>query len=118
MPLPVLLSGSSRLKSVPSFEPSRLPAMPSDETSRLIETALRIKKRFLKMYRDANAGHVGSALSVAEILTFVRFGWMVEGDEIILSKGHAAAALYAMLAEEGDRTSQTAPCDMRALGVG
>ena len=75
--------------------------MSPDETSRLIETALRIKKRFLTMYRDANAGHVGSALSVAEILTFVRFGWVAEGDEIILSKGHAAAALYAMLAEEG-----------------
>ena len=53
------------------------------------------------MYKAANAGHVGCSLSVAEILTFVRFGWMKEGDEIILSKGHAAASLYALLAEDG-----------------
>jgi transketolase len=60
-----------------------------------------IKKRFLSMYKTANAGHVGCSLSVAEILTFVRFGWMKAGDEIILSKGHAAASLYALLAEDG-----------------
>ncbi len=53
------------------------------------------------MYKNANTGHVGSSLSVAEILTFVRFNWMADTDEIILSKGHASAALYSMLAEEG-----------------
>ncbi len=53
------------------------------------------------MYKQANAGHVGCSLSVAEIITFVRFGWMKSDDEIILSKGHAAAALYSMLAEDG-----------------
>jgi len=53
------------------------------------------------MYKAANAGHVGSSLSIAEILTYIRFGWMKEGDEIILSKGHAAASLYALLAEDG-----------------
>lgn len=53
------------------------------------------------MYKMANAGHVGCSLSVAEVLTFVRFGWMADNDEIILSKGHAAASLYSILAEEG-----------------
>lgn len=53
------------------------------------------------MYKAANAGHVGSSLSVAEILCFVRFDWLKEGDELILSKGHAAASLYALLAEDG-----------------
>ena len=67
----------------------------------LLTKAFNIKKRFLGMYKSANAGHVGCSLSVAEIITFVRFGWMQEQDEIILSKGHAAAALYSMLAEEG-----------------
>ncbi len=67
----------------------------------LLYGALNIKNRFLGMYKQANAGHVGCSLSVAEILTFVRFGWMKEDDEIILSKGHAAAALYSMLAEDG-----------------
>ncbi len=72
----------------------------------LLEHALNIKKRFLGMYKSANAGHVGCSLSVAEILTFVRFGWMKETDEIILSKGHAAAALYSLLAEDGTLTEQ------------
>src|SRR5271170_3127196 len=53
------------------------------------------------MYKSANAGHVGCSLSCAEILTFVQFGWMKDGDEIILSKGHAAASLYSILAEAG-----------------
>lgn len=60
-----------------------------------------IKKRFLEMYKMANAGHVGSSLSVVEILTFVRFSWVKNQDEIILSKGHAAACLYSLLAEDG-----------------
>ncbi len=67
----------------------------------LLYGAYNIKKRFLAMYKMANAGHVGCSLSVAEIITFVRFGWMEETDEIILSKGHAAASLYSMLAEDG-----------------
>ncbi len=67
----------------------------------LLKKAFSIKKRFLGMYKAANAGHVGSSLSVAEVITFVRFNWMGHGDEIILSKGHAAASIYSMLAEEG-----------------
>jgi len=72
----------------------------------LLEHARNIKKRFLGMYKSANAGHVGCSLSVAEMLTFVRFGWMEASDEIILSKGHAAAALYSLLAEDGTLTEQ------------
>ena len=67
----------------------------------LLNKAFSIKKRFLGMYKAANAGHVGCSLSVAEIITFVRFNWMKDNDEIILSKGHAAASIYSMLAEEG-----------------
>jgi transketolase len=75
--------------------------MNSAEHKNLLTKAFNIKNRFLAMYKMANAGHVGCSLSVAEMITFVRFGWMNETDEIILSKGHAAAALYSMLAENG-----------------
>ena len=75
--------------------------MNSAQHKNLLTKAYHIKSRFLGMYKQANAGHVGCSLSVAEIITFVRFGWMNENDEIILSKGHAAAALYSMLAEDG-----------------
>ena len=70
----------------------------------LLYGALNIKNRFLGMYKQANAGHVGCSLSVAEVMTFVRFGWMKDTDEIILSKGHAAAVLYSMLVEDGTLT--------------
>jgi transketolase len=68
----------------------------------LERAAASIKRRFLGMYLRANAGHVGSALSCADMLAFVRLGWMGPMDDLILSKGHAAAALYSTLAEAGD----------------
>jgi transketolase len=67
----------------------------------LIDRAYSVKKRFLAMYKKANAGHVGCSLSCAEILVFLKFEWMKENDSFILSKGHAAAALYSVLAEDG-----------------
>lgn len=75
--------------------------MTDEEHKHLLRKAFNIKKRFLAMYKMANAGHVGCSLSVTEMLTFVRFAWMSEADEIILSKGHAAASLYSLLAEDG-----------------
>src|SRR5882724_10058167 len=82
-----------------------MPAMVKDkflDARRLELAAASIKRRFLRMYFAANAGHVGSALSCAEILAFVRLAWMGPSDDCILSKGHAAAALYVTLAEAGD----------------
>lgn len=67
----------------------------------MLQQALNIKKRFLKMYAKANAGHIGSSLSCTEILTFIFFGWKQDNEELVLSKGHAAAALYSVLAEKG-----------------
>ena len=63
--------------------------------------SLNIQKRFLKMYFEANAGHVGSSLSCVDILTFVFFKLFNIQDEFILSKGHAAASLYSSLCEYG-----------------
>ncbi len=82
--------------------------MNSAEHKNLLTKAFNIKNRFLAMYKQANAGHVGCSLSVAEIITFARFGWMNETDEIILSKGHAAASLYSMLVEDGTLTEDDA----------
>ena len=60
-----------------------------------------VRKRLIKMYKAANAGHVGCSLSCLEMIVFIKFELMKEGDEFILSKGHAAALLYSVLAEEG-----------------
>lgn len=58
---------------------------------------LEIKLTFLKMYYNVNAGHVGSSLSCAEILGVIWFYFKSDNDRFVLSKGHAAAALYATL---------------------
>ena len=65
----------------------------------LLVKSLNIKERFVKMYHTVNAGHIGSSLSCLDILTAMYFNWMHADDEIILSKGHAAASLYSLLAE-------------------
>jgi len=78
----------------------------SVERARLEERVFSVKKRFLAMYKKANAGHIGSSLSCAEILVFLKFGWMRADDVVVLSKGHAAAALYSVLAEAGLLTAE------------
>jgi transketolase len=65
----------------------------------LEERVFSVKKRFLAMYKKAHAGHIGSSLSCAEILVFLKFAWMGDDDTFILSKGQAAGALYSLLAE-------------------
>ena len=69
------------------------------ECAMLEERVFSVKKRFLGMYKKAHAGHIGSSLSCAEILVLLKFAWMNYDDTFILSKGHAAAALYSLLAE-------------------
>jgi transketolase len=73
----------------------------SAELTNLEDRAFSVKKRFLGMYQKVNAGHVGSSLSCAEILVFLKFAWMRDEDVFLLSKGHAVAALYSVLAEVG-----------------
>lgn len=72
----------------------------------LQERAYSVKRRFLAMYKRANAGHIGSSLSCAELLVFLKFGWMRQQDTLVLSKGHAAGALYSLLAEAGSLTAE------------
>jgi transketolase len=61
-----------------------------------------VRNRLIRMYKQANAGHVGSSLSCLEILVHIKFGLMKPTDELLLSKGHAAALLYSVWAEAGD----------------
>lgn len=74
------------------------------------EIAKRIRKSILQMVYAAKSSHVGSALSIVDILTVLYFRimhispkepWNPDRDRFILSKGHACAALYATLAERG-----------------
>jgi transketolase len=72
--------------------------------------ATRIRKHALRMTYKARASHIGSGLSMADILA-VLYGSVlridcrdltnIERDRVIISKGHAAAIVYAVLAEAG-----------------
>ena len=53
------------------------------------------------MYKKANAGHIGTSLSCLDILLYLFLRKMKPQDKFVLSKGHAAAGLYAVLAEAG-----------------
>lgn len=74
------------------------------------ELALRIRCRALEMVTRAKASHIGSALSITDIVA-VLYGRVLrvdpaapsdpERDRLILSKGHACVAIYAALAETG-----------------
>ena len=58
-------------------------------------------KTLLGMYKKANSGHIGASLSCLDILICLFFDRMKKEDKFILSKGHAAVALYTVLAKSG-----------------
>ena len=59
-----------------------------------------IRKNILNLTYDAKSSHVGSSLSIVEILYALYFGVLKKNDRFILSKGHAALALYCVLHEK------------------
>ncbi len=71
---------------------------------RQISGELRLK--ILGMYHQANAGHIGCSLSCIDLMIAVLFLNKSEEDTFILSKGHAAAALYASLNTIGEITDE------------
>lgn len=75
-----------------------------------IELARRVREISLETVTLAKASHIGSALSIVDILSVLYSGVMnystnnvsyANRDRFILSKGHACIALYATLCEVG-----------------
>lgn len=75
-----------------------------------LELAKKIRIDSLRMVARANASHIGSALSIADIVAVLyhdilnidsRNPCWVDRDRLILSKGHACVAIYAALANMG-----------------
>jgi len=76
----------------------------------LEKVACKVRIGIIEGVHAAKAGHPGGSLSIAEILTYLYFKEMnidpqnpkdAKRDRLVLSKGHAAPALYATLAERG-----------------
>jgi len=85
--------------------------MLTEQTVRELEqTARNLRVEILKMLNIARSGHTGGSLSAIDVLTVLYFHAMrhdpsnpawEDRDHFVLSKGHAAPALYACLAEAG-----------------
>lgn len=82
----------------------------SNDLSQVSSLARRIRLQALRMIDRARSSHLGSAFSMAELLAVLytrilrldpeRPDWP-DRDRFILSKGHACAPLYIVLAERG-----------------
>ncbi len=90
----------------------RVPAGATREeaVAHLVEAARLVRRRDLQMVRAAGLGHIGGEFSVIDILVTLYLQAMnvtperlddPNRDRFILSKGHAAAALYTTLAMAG-----------------
>ena len=80
------------------------------EILELQKIANEVRKGIVTSTHSAKAGHPGGSLSAADILTYLYFEELnvnpqddknPDRDRFVLSKGHAAPALYAVLAQKG-----------------
>jgi transketolase len=83
---------------------------PAVNTADLAAISRRIRARLVEMSHVAETPHLGSSLSCVDMLVAAYWGFLridpthpldPNRDRFILSKGHAATALYAALAERG-----------------
>ncbi len=84
--------------------------MEKNELAMLKTKAAKIRLGALEGVHAANSGHPGGSLSIADLLSYLYFKEMnirpedpkwEDRDRFVLSKGHTAPALYAVLAERG-----------------
>ena len=75
-----------------------------------LQLSMQARISSLQMVHNASASHIGSALSIIDILSVLYSSYMyidannpemVDRDRFILSKGHACVAVYSILAECG-----------------
>ena len=81
------------------------------EINELKKKSCELRKSALKAIAHAGSGHPGGSMSVMDILTVLYYRELrnidpadphrVDRDRMVLSKGHANPALYAVLADKG-----------------
>ena len=84
--------------------------MEQEKLNSLKKTATQLRLDIIEEVHSAKSGHPGGSLSIADIITYLYYeemnvdpknpGW-ADRDRFVLSKGHTAPALYAVLAEKG-----------------
>ncbi len=84
--------------------------MDSTLKQNLQKTATKVRMGIIEGVYNAKSGHPGGSLSIADVLTYLYFvemnvdpknPEMENRDRFVLSKGHAAPALYSVLANRG-----------------
>ena len=84
--------------------------MKIEKVSELENMAKTIRKHIIEQVYQAQSGHPGGSLSIADILTVLYFNELnvnpenpqwEERDRLVLSKGHCSPALYSCLANKG-----------------
>ena len=84
--------------------------MTQEEKKMLSAVAVRVRQGIIEGTYNAKSGHPGGSLSAADVLTYLYFKRMrinpadpawEDRDRLVLSKGHAAPALYSVLAQRG-----------------
>lgn len=86
-----------------------MPRTLQEEITHLEDVSVQVRVKVLESLFKAQSGHLGPSLSATELLVALYFREMhnvtekdpLKRDVFILSKGHAAPALYAVLAERG-----------------
>lgn len=88
-----------------------MPQARSEDRTTLEQIAKRLRRHIVVSTTKAGSGHPSSSLSMVELVTVLYFGGVLRydvsdphdaaRDRFILSKGHGAPGLYAVLAEAG-----------------
>jgi transketolase len=84
--------------------------MEAERLKRIEAAARQVRYDIVEAIGNIGIGHFGGALSIVEVLTVLYFSQMNASpanakdpgrDKLVLSKGHAGPALYAVLAQKG-----------------
>ena len=91
---------------LPDRSVSNLTKKAEEKLAEMKESAKQVRRHIIRMAHRSKGPHVGSCLSCADILTVLYFDVLKlepwpDRDIFILSKGHAAMALYGTLAARG-----------------
>ena len=65
------------------------------------EIRVKARLRMLQMHYDSGVGHIGGNLSALDAMLYLHHCVMSTEDQFVLSKGHAAGALYVTLWSRG-----------------
>lgn len=98
------------MEELPAGKKENDMTMTENKIKELRKMAVNVRADILEMISSGKVGHFGGSMSIADIMTALYFYCMrfnpkdlsdPERDRLILSKGHAALAQYACLAELG-----------------